>query len=141
MTTALYTVRVEWGDCDPARIVYYPNFFRWFDQATRNLFEANGLGWAELFERHGTRGMPLVDARAQFRRPARFGDTLAIETVLTRWGSRSFELGHTIRIGGEVSVEGQETRIWGISDPANPEGLKAGAIPEDVKSRIPALKE
>ena len=138
MTNALYTVRVEWGDCDPARIVYYPNFFRWFDQATRNLFEVNGLGWAELFERYGTRGMPLVDARSSFRRPARFGDTLAIETRIRRWGSRSFELGHVIRIGGEVAVEGQETRIWGISDPADPEGLKAGEIPVEVKSRIPA---
>ena len=138
MTVSLYTVRVEWGDCDPARIVYYPNFFRWFDQATRNLFEANGLSWAELFDRYGTRGMPLVDARAQFRRPARFGDTLAIETVLKRWGSRSFDLGHTIRIGGEVAVEGQETRIWGISDPDDPEALRAGAVPDDVKSRVPA---
>ena len=138
MTAALYTVRVEWGDCDPARIVYYPNFFRWFDQATRNLFEASGLGWAELFERYDTRGMPLVDARAQFRRPARFGDTLEIETVLARWGARSFALGHTIRVGGAVAVEGQETRIWGVSDPADPEGLKAGVIPPEVKARVPA---
>lgn len=138
MTTSLYTVRVEWGDCDPARIVYYPNFFRWFDQAARNLFEVHGLGWAELFDRYGTRGMPLVDARAQFRQPARFGDTLEVETVLRRWGTRSFELGHTIRVFGAVAVEGQETRIWGISDPADPEGLKAGTIPDAVKARVPA---
>jgi len=25
--TATTTIRVEWGDCDPAGIVYYPNFF------------------------------------------------------------------------------------------------------------------
>lgn len=138
MTVSLYTVRVEWGDCDPARIVYYPNFFRWFDQATRNLFEANELGWAALFDRYGTRGMPLVDAKAQFRRPARFGDTLEIETRVARWGTRSFELVHTIRIQGETAVEGRETRIWGVDDPDRPEALKAGVIPAEVKAAIPA---
>jgi len=138
VTASLYRVTVQWGDCDPARIVFYPNFFRWFDAATRNLFEANGLAWAELFERYGTRGLPLVDAGATFRSPARFGDTLEIETALRRWGTRSFELRHTARVGATVAVEGRETRIWGISDPAASEGLKAGAIPAEVKARIPA---
>lgn len=22
---------VEWGDCNPAGIVFYPNYFRWFN--------------------------------------------------------------------------------------------------------------
>ena len=25
--TVVYTVHVEFGDCDPARIVWFPNFF------------------------------------------------------------------------------------------------------------------
>lgn len=138
MSRSVLTVKVEWGDCDPARIVYYPNYFRWFDAAARNLFEAHGLPWAAMVERHGTRGVPLVDAGATFRRPARFGDTLAIETVLKRWGNRSFELAHIVRVGDAVAVEGRETRIWGVSDPADPEGLKAGVIPAEVKALMPA---
>ena len=31
-----YTVRVEFGDCDPAGIVWFPNFFRWIDAASRH---------------------------------------------------------------------------------------------------------
>jgi 4-hydroxybenzoyl-CoA thioesterase len=138
MASSVYTVKVEWGDCDPARIVYYPNFFSWFDAATRHLFESNGLLWDAMTREHGSRGFPLVDARASFRRPARFGDVLEIETRLKRWSTRSFELEHVIRIGGQVAVEGSETRIWGVNDPARPEGLKAGQIPASVKARIPA---
>ena len=138
MAVGIYKVKVQWGDCDGARIVFYPNFFRWFDEATRNLFESRGLPWVEMIDRYGTRGVPLVDARATFRRPARFGDALEIATRVTRWGSRSFELAHDIRIGSEVAVEGRETRIWGVSDPSNPEGLKAGHIPDAVKALIPA---
>ena len=25
---------VEFGDCDPAQIVFYPNYFRWMDAAS-----------------------------------------------------------------------------------------------------------
>lgn len=135
---AVYKVKVQWGDCDGARIVFYPNFFRWFDEAARNLFEAHGLPWAEMFDRYGTRGLPLVDARATFRRPARFGDTLEIRTRVLRWGSRSLDLAHDVANAGAAAVEGRETRIWGVTDPRDPEGLKAGDIPAEIKALIPA---
>ncbi len=37
------TITIEWGDCDPADIVFYPNYFRWFDASTANHFQAAGL--------------------------------------------------------------------------------------------------
>jgi len=33
-------VRVQWGDCDPAGIVFYPRYFEWFDASTILLFES-----------------------------------------------------------------------------------------------------
>jgi len=36
-------IDIEWGDCDPARIVFYPNFFAWFYRRTTHLFRAAGL--------------------------------------------------------------------------------------------------
>ena len=138
MAAGNFTVKVEWGDCDAAKIVFYPNFFRWMDAAAWNFFDANGLSPQKLFSAHGWIVFPLVGARATFRKPARFGDKLEIETTVARWGGKSFELRHAIRIAGEVAVEGRETRIWGVSDPANPGKLRAGAIPADIKARIPA---
>ena len=37
------TVRVEWGHCDAAQIVFYPRYFEWFDQSTGYLFETAGI--------------------------------------------------------------------------------------------------
>ena len=37
--THTHIVSVEWGHCDPASIVFYPNFFTWMDQATRHRSE------------------------------------------------------------------------------------------------------
>src|SRR5450631_3898284 len=31
---------VEWGDCDPANIVFYPRYLKWFDACTTGLFAA-----------------------------------------------------------------------------------------------------
>ena len=39
MLINLRTVRVQWGDCDPAGIVFYPRYFEWFDACTILLFE------------------------------------------------------------------------------------------------------
>ena len=138
MSSGNFTVKVEWGDCDGARIVFYPNFFRWMDAAAWHFFAANGLSARERLAGSNWRGFPLVDARATFRKPARFGDTLEIATRLARWGSKSLELEHIIRNAGAVAVEGRETRIWGVSDPGDPERLKAGIIPADIKALIPA---
>ena len=32
--TTQYSVTVQFGDCDPAGIVFYPNFQRWMDEAS-----------------------------------------------------------------------------------------------------------
>lgn len=34
-----YTFKVRWGDTDPAKIVFFPNFYRWMDEATHEFFE------------------------------------------------------------------------------------------------------
>jgi 4-hydroxybenzoyl-CoA thioesterase len=36
-------VQIQWGDCDPANIVYYPRYFEMFDDSTSIMFEAAGF--------------------------------------------------------------------------------------------------
>ena len=59
-------IHVEWGDCDPAGIVYYPRFFEYFDACTNALFEKAGLRKAETLKTYGLLGIPMIDTRAQF---------------------------------------------------------------------------
>ncbi len=39
MFTNRRTVRIEWGDCDPAGIVFYPRYIAMFDHSTVLLIE------------------------------------------------------------------------------------------------------
>ena len=61
--------RIEWGDCDPAGIVFNPAFFAFFDDATSMLIEAAGWPLAKAAAQFGILGWPLVATRAEFRAP------------------------------------------------------------------------
>ena len=78
--TYRHNVAVHWGDTDPARIVFYPNYFEWFDQSTRLFFDSVGLDWDSLGQKYGIMGLPIVEAKARFLAPCRFRDEIAIES-------------------------------------------------------------
>ena len=64
---------IEWGQCDPAGIVFNSRFFEIFDTATWQMFEAAlGVKPHEIAAAFGIVGFPLVDARANFIRPIKF---------------------------------------------------------------------
>ena len=123
---------VEWGDCDPAQIVFNPRFFEWFDGCTAGLFAAAGYNKAALREKFGFAGFPLVESRAQFLKPSRFGDTVRIETTATDIRRSSFDIRHQLFNHGELAVEAFETRVWTGRDPTNSTRLKSMPIPEDI---------
>jgi len=134
MRTNRRRVRVEFGDCDPAEIVYYPKYFSWLDQSTHYLFESVGIVWRELPERWGIQA-PLVDAHARFLSPAVWGDDLEIESRVERWGDRSFVIAHRVlnASSGECIVEATETRVCVKLNPSAPKKITAVTVPEAIK--------
>ena len=69
-------LHVKFGDCDPAGIVFYPNYFRWMDVGTRRFFAACGVpGWNAQPVPGGIIGTPLVDASARFLHSVTYGET------------------------------------------------------------------
>ncbi len=128
---------VAWGDCDPAGIVFNPRFFEFFDASSWLLFDAAlGVKPQDLGSTYGIVGIPLVDARANFIKPVKFGDLIEIATQAKNFGRSSFQIEHRLTIGGELTVEGTETRVWASRDPNNPDRIKALAIPPEVVAKF-----
>jgi len=131
-----HEIMVEWGDCDPAGIVYYPSYFRWFDQATYRLFLAAGLTRDETHGGRWKEGTPLVAAECSFRRASQHGEKLVMESHVEKFSRSSFVIRHVFRDAtGAIAAEGTETRIWAKKE-GNARSLKAIAIPADVKRRL-----
>jgi 4-hydroxybenzoyl-CoA thioesterase len=128
---------VEWGQCDPGGIVFNSRFFEMFDVSTWLLFEAAlGVKAHELLKTFDLVGIPLVDARANFVKTAKFGDIVEIASQVTEFRRSSFEVEHRLSIDGELAVEGGETRVWAARDKTNPEKFGAIAIPADVIAKF-----
>jgi 4-hydroxybenzoyl-CoA thioesterase len=130
---------IEWGHCDPAGIVFNSRFFEFFDWSAWQLFGAAlAIRPCDLAPTFGILGLPLVDARARFIKPARFNDLVEMASEVSWFRRSSFEVRHRLSIEGELAVEGSETRIWATQKPGNPLKLKGVAIPADVIARFRA---
>ena len=129
--------RIEWGECDPAGIVFYPRFFEMFDNATTLLFTAAlGMTKYEFLNKYDCAGYPMVDTRARFLVPARFGDDVTIETAITKIKRSSFQITHHLKKDGALSVEGFETRVWTRRDPADLSKIRSQPIPAEVVAKL-----
>lgn len=128
---------VEWGQCDPAGIVFNARFFEMFDISTWMLFEsALGVTAHQLAETFDIIGIPLVDARANFLTPVKFGDVVEIASRVTEFRRSSFDVEHRLAIGGELAVGGAETRVWATRDKENPNKIHGITIPGDVIAKF-----
>jgi 4-hydroxybenzoyl-CoA thioesterase len=127
--------RIEWGDCDPAGIVFNPNYFRWFDHATALLYEAAGWPKDAMLVHFGAAGCPVVETGATFRAPCRYGEDVAIQTSILEVRRSAFVIGHILTKGETICVEGKETRVWTIRDPAS-QALKSAPLPDELAARF-----
>jgi 4-hydroxybenzoyl-CoA thioesterase len=128
----IYTVQVEFGHCDPARIVWFPNFFRWIDAASRNFFIQCGVPhWSETEKTLGVIGTPLVDTRAKFIKTATYGDELHIHAAITEWRTKSFVQGYRVTKAGELIMECEEVRIF--AGRREDGSMRALPIPEEIR--------
>jgi 4-hydroxybenzoyl-CoA thioesterase len=128
---------IEWGHCDPAGIVFNSRFFELFDLGTWVLFEKGlGIGRAKVFSTFDIIGYPIVDARATFHRPVKFGDVVELSSMIREFRRSSFDVEHTISNNGELAVKGAETRVWAGRHPDDPLQLKSRPIPQEVIDRL-----
>jgi 4-hydroxybenzoyl-CoA thioesterase len=133
MLTNTRTIRVQWGDCDPAGIVFYPRYFEWFDASTILLFEkATGMTKIKMLEKYNGAGIALLEARAEFKVASQYGEDIDVESQITEFRRSTFFVKHTVTKAGTLALEGFETRLWTVRDPADPKRLKSGTMPAEV---------
>ena len=127
-----YTQKVEFGDCDPARIVWFPNFFRWIDAASRHYFVECGVPpWHETERTLGVIGTPLVDTHAKFIKTASYGDVLQIHTSISEWRGKSFVQHYRVTKGDDMIMECDEVRIFAAR--RDDGSIRALPIPDDIR--------
>ncbi len=126
------TLRIEWGQCDPAGIVFYPHYLYMFDSSTGWLFERTGLSPLAMRKKYEIVGMPIVELGARFLKPCRFDDEIVIESEIGEWGRSSFTVRHRILRNGELMLDGFEKRVWAAKHPDRPDAIQARSLPAEI---------
>jgi 4-hydroxybenzoyl-CoA thioesterase len=141
MLTSTKEIHIEWGDCDPLGIVYFPRYFEFFDACTNALFEKAGFPKPELLKKFRMDGIPMVDVRAKFMEPSAFGDTVRVESRVAEWGRSSFSVEHKLYRGEVLAVEGWEKRVWVVRTEGEGKKIRSAEIPMEVKERFEKKKQ
>jgi 4-hydroxybenzoyl-CoA thioesterase len=136
MQTYIRNTRIEWGDCDPAGIVFFPRYFALFDSCTTGLFtQVLGMTKYEFSRAYGF-AYPIVDTRARFFRPTKYGDDVVIETSIKEFRRSSFDVQHRLSHKGELAVECFDTRVCVETEHVDPSKIKAKPIPPEVLAKF-----
>lgn len=131
--------QIEWGDCDPAGIVFHPRYLSYFDNCTNLLFAKAGFDLATLQARFAVIGYPVVNVNSRFVRPCLYGDKVQIETCVTEFRNSSFDVQHKLYREGTLSVEAIITRVWAAKNPVDPQRMHGLPIPEAIKNAFKAI--
>jgi acyl-CoA thioester hydrolase len=71
-------IRVRYAETDKMGVVYYANYFVWFEVARADLLRT--LGWSYREMEHAGVSLPVIDAQCQYHRSVRYDDELEVRT-------------------------------------------------------------
>ena len=126
---------VQFGDCDPAGIVFFPNFSRWMDEASLAFFMACGVPpWRELVKTRGIIGTPLLEIHTKFFKTGDLRRDHRGAHQRRGVAAKTFRHRHVITRGDTVLCEGTEVRAFCQRDAADPDRIRAIPVPEDIKA-------
>lgn len=131
--TVIFPVQIQFGDCDPAGIVFYPNFLRWMDSASLHYFMTCGVPpWNVTVQTMGIIGTPLLEVNVKFVKAATYPEHIEVHTFVEEWRAKVFVHHHTIKRGADVLCEGRETRAFVKREPDG--RMRAVQVPPEFRA-------
>ncbi len=126
----IWPVRVYWEDTDAGGVVYYANYLKFLERARTEWLRALGIEQMELAERDGVLFV-VRRVTADYLRPARFDDTLAVCCWLREVGRASLVMEQTI-------MRGEETLLTTLVKAAcvGVESFRPAKIPDTILERF-----
>lgn len=121
---------INWGDTDMAGIVYYPNYFKWFDIAGHQFFRSCNLSPLSLEKEKGII-LPMIDVRCTFEVPLFYEDIITVRTTVDELSNKTIKLRYEVFRNDERTGNGYELRGWVESDE---NGIRAVPIPDEIRS-------
>jgi len=98
-------IRIIYGDTDQMGVVYYGNYLRFFEAARNEWLRAKGARWRDIEATHAVY-LPVVEAKVNYKRPARYDDLIVVETHLGDLGRASLRFDYRVVRGEDLLALG-----------------------------------
>jgi 4-hydroxybenzoyl-CoA thioesterase len=122
---------IRFSDCDPAGIVFYPQYFIMFNGLVEDwVNEGLGLGYQTLILDRRV-GLPTVSLQADFVAPSRMGDVVTLSLSVARLGGSSLTLALSCD-----AADGQRMKFRQVLVTTSLETHRAIEIPADLREAI-----
>jgi acyl-CoA thioester hydrolase len=126
LPTSTSTLRVRYAETDKMGVVYYANYFVWFEVARADLLRTLGWSYREM-EAAGV-SLPVIEAQCQYSRPARYDDELDIRTEGRLLSPIRMEFTYEVRVRPEGAVAASGRTVHA--------SLDAGGRPCKLPARV-----
>jgi len=125
-------IRVRYAETDQMGVVYYGNYFTWFEIGRVELCRQAGFEYKRM-ESEDDSFIVVAEASCRYKRPARFDDLLTVRTRVTGSKRRTIQFGYEIfhQGTGELIATGETVHV--ICDS---EG-RPKALPEKYRGYFP----
>jgi acyl-CoA thioester hydrolase len=115
MSVSQTRIRVRYAETDQMGVVYYANFFVWFEVGRVELLRQLGFHYKQMEIEDDCR-IPVVEANCRSKSPARYDDELLLETRVLALRRSLIKFGYRLtRPGGEAPAtllaEGETTHV------------------------------
>ncbi len=132
------TVRVRYAETDQMGVVYYANFFVWFEIGRVELLRQIGFDYAAMEAEEGCL-LPVVEATCRYRSPARYDDRIVIETHVQNQRTSMIKFGYRVLL---AAAEGSEPRLLAEGETVHvfvDRQLQKIALPEKYSNALKAV--
>lgn len=124
-------VKVYYADTDHGGVVYYANYLKWFEIGRTEFIKQAGFTYAD-FEKQNLIA-PVVEVKCNYLAPARYNDTIVIETTVEKVGNSSITFLYIIlnKKSNEKIAEGYTVNVF-----VDMTTQKSAPIPEKLKQAL-----
>ena len=123
--------RVIYGDTDAGQVVYYANYFRWFESGRREIMRSLKIDYLELDKK----GIitPVVESHCNYFHPARYDDVVIIETRIAEVKDKSIKFENRVfrKTDKKLLAAGYTVNVF-----VDKKNMKSMEIPDDLRKKI-----
>ncbi|WP_118184873.1 acyl-CoA thioesterase [Paraburkholderia phosphatilytica] len=126
-----WPIRIRFAHCDPAGIVYFPQYLVLTNMLVEDWFtERLGIDYAQMISVRRV-GLPIVKLDCEFSRPSRMGETVTLALTVDRIGQRSLRITIVGRCGDEVRFRAHQVLVT-----TSLESGQSIDIPDDIAAAL-----